>query len=161
MAGHAWAPIGKPDRLPATYSRPHGVRHLLAAYDVGADKLWGVVKPRKRWQEFLGLLQDIRRRYPQNEKIYVVLDNFSPHSKGEVCRWCRQNRIKLVFTATNASWMNRIECHFWPLRKFALQNSNYKSHEEQNQAIYKYLRWRNKNKTDEKIRKLQKLHYVS
>jgi transposase len=161
MAGHAWAVSGKPLRLPATYTRPHGVRHLLSAYDVGADKLWGIVKPRKRWQEFLGLLQDIRCRYPKDEKIYVVLDNFSPHLKAEVRRWCRQNRLTLVFTATNASWMNRIECHFWPLRKFALQSSNYQSHKEQTRAIKKYLRWRNNNKFNERMLKLQKKHYVS
>lgn len=161
IAGHAWASSHHPPRLPATYTRPHGVQHLLSAYDVGADQLCGVIEPRKRWQEFLRLLKKIRRQYPKEKRISIVLDNFSPHRKREVRHWCRQNRLTLVFTATNASWMNRIECHFWPLRKFALCNSNYQSRKEQTEAIYKYLRWRNHNKRNEKILKLQKKHYVS
>ena len=32
--GKAWAPRAKPKRIRATYTRPHGVRHLLAAYDL-------------------------------------------------------------------------------------------------------------------------------
>jgi transposase len=161
VAGHAWSLERKPARLPATYTRPHGVQHLLAAYDVGQDKLWGTIKARKRWMEFLSFLKSLRKRYPLDKRIHIVLDNFSPHLKTEVRRWCRKNRISLVFTATNASWMNRIECHFWPLRKFTLCNSNYQSKSEQARAIHKYLRWRNKNKKHEEILKLQNKHYVS
>jgi len=137
------------------------VQHLFCAYDVGLDKLRGIIKPRKRWREVLCFRKTSRQQYPDNRRIYIVLDNFSPHSKKEVRQWCRQNRVSLVFTATNASWMNRIECHFWPLRKFALCNSDYKSKKEQAQAIQKYLRWRNKNRKHEDILKLQNKHYVS
>jgi hypothetical protein len=35
-------------RRRATYTRPHGVRHLLAAYDLSRDRLYGHIKPRKR-----------------------------------------------------------------------------------------------------------------
>ena len=34
-------------RRRATFHRPHGVRHLLAAYDLSADKLYGHVKSKK------------------------------------------------------------------------------------------------------------------
>ncbi|MFC0612481.1 IS3 family transposase [Scopulibacillus daqui] len=44
-----------------------------------------------------------------------------------------------------------MECHFGPLRKFVLEGSDYKSHNELAQAIQNYLRWRNKNKRLEKI----------
>ena len=44
-------------RRRATYSRPHGVRHLLAAYDLSRDKLYGHIKPRKRRGEFLVFLR--------------------------------------------------------------------------------------------------------
>jgi len=40
-------------RRRATYTRPHGVRHLLAAYDLSRDRLYGHIKPRKRRGEFL------------------------------------------------------------------------------------------------------------
>ena len=47
-----------PDRAPrrrrrATYKRPHGVRHLLAAYDLSTDRLYGHVKTKKGRTEFL------------------------------------------------------------------------------------------------------------
>jgi len=54
--GRQWAGIGGKhedhDRAPrrrrrATYTRPHGVRHLLAAYDLTGDKLYGHMKKRK------------------------------------------------------------------------------------------------------------------
>lgn len=34
---------------------------------------------------------------------------------------CEKNDIELVFLPTNASWLNRIECHFTALRKFAIR----------------------------------------
>jgi len=37
----------------ATYTRTEGVRHLLAAYELGEDKLFGHVKPRKTRTRFL------------------------------------------------------------------------------------------------------------
>jgi hypothetical protein len=33
--------------LRATYTRKAGVRHLFAAYELGEDKLYGHIKPRK------------------------------------------------------------------------------------------------------------------
>jgi len=44
----------------ATYTRPHAVRHLLAAHDLSRDRLYGHIKPRKRRGEFLVFL-----RYPR------------------------------------------------------------------------------------------------
>src|SRR5215216_6655642 len=54
--GKHWAPVaagkGSPGssrrrRRRATFTRPHGVRHLLAAYDLGHDRLYGHVKAHK------------------------------------------------------------------------------------------------------------------
>jgi transposase len=42
--GKAWAPLKKPRRIRATYTRPNGVRHMLGAYDVTRDRLYGHVK---------------------------------------------------------------------------------------------------------------------
>jgi transposase len=75
--------------------------------------------------------------------LHIVLDNFKPHLKAEVLAWASRNNVRLVFTPTNASWLNRIECHFTALKKFALDNSDYTSHEDQFAAIESYLRWHN------------------
>ena len=68
------------------------------------------------------------------------MDNYKPHLKAEVLRWARANNVAFVFTPTNASWLNRIECHFTDLRKFALNNSDHADHEDQQAAIESYLR---------------------
>ena len=142
--GANWAPIKKPNRLAATYRRTHGVRHLLAAYDLKDNKIFAHVKKRKTHKETLGFLQYLRRRFP-GERLYIILDNFSPHKHKKVVKWAEINNVELVYTPTYASWLNRIECHFAPLRYFVLKNSYYKSHEEMALKIRHYIRWRNKN----------------
>jgi len=77
--GRSWRPQGKPDRQPATYRRLQGVRHWLAFYDVHADKLWRYVRKRKRSREGLDVLKRMRCRYSADQRIHLILDNFSPH----------------------------------------------------------------------------------
>jgi transposase len=77
------------------------------------------------------------------------------HAKAEVVEWCHRNNIRLVFTATNASWMNRIECHFAPAKEFVIRNSDYSDHKAIGQAMQDYVRWRNKNAADKRILKSQ------
>lgn len=133
----------KIERHRATYSRKGGVRHLLAAYDLESDKLLGRFYTRKTWVQFLDFLKWLRRRYRHGETLHVVLDNYGPHLKAEVQRWASRHKIRLYLTATNASWMNRIECHFTELKEFALSNSDYRSHEALQEAIESYTKWRN------------------
>jgi hypothetical protein len=90
-------------------TRYHVIKHLLADYDLPKDKLFGIIRRRKRSKEFTSFLKIIRRRYPHERRLIVVLDNFSPHKKKEVFKWCRINGVWLIFTATNALWMNRIK----------------------------------------------------
>jgi hypothetical protein len=47
-------------RRRAIYTRPHVVRHLLAAYDLSRNRQYGHVKPRKRRGEFLTFLRYVR-----------------------------------------------------------------------------------------------------
>jgi hypothetical protein len=46
-AGSCWAKQGKPNQLPATYRRTHGVTYFHGCYSVGDDRLWGVNHRRK------------------------------------------------------------------------------------------------------------------
>ena len=71
--GRQWAAVsGKgtdPGREPrprmrATYTRTEGVRHLFAAYELGEDKLFGHVKPRKTRGLFLEFCRYLRSLYP-------------------------------------------------------------------------------------------------
>ena len=159
-AGTCWAPIRKPQRLPATYIRSHGVRHLLAGYDLKTNKLFGIIRRRKRWKEFLSFLKIIRRRYPHERRLIIILDNFSPHKKEEVFQWCRINSVWLIFTATTASWMNRIEAQYGSVHYFVLKSSYPANHKELEQSIKEHLKWRNNNRHNPLLKKLQKRTYV-
>jgi transposase len=141
-----WARRGQVRRLPATYKRPHGTRYLLAAYDVRQDDLWGTVHERQTYREVLSFLKAVRRRYPRQQTLHIVMDNRGSHKKKEVVDWCAEHRIQLVFTPTYSSWMNRIECHFTALKKFALSGRYFKKHHDQNNAIYNYLNYRRKSR---------------
>lgn len=142
--GSSWRPSRSPDRLPATYTRKHGVRHWLAFYDLHSNKLWGYTRPRKRSREILQVLKRTRRKYPAQRRIHLILDNFSPHGTREVRRWCRRNNIHLIWTPTNASWLNPIECQFTPVKEFVIRNSNYRSHAELSRALQRYADYRNR-----------------
>jgi transposase len=131
------------ERHRATYNRKGGVRHFLGAYDLETGRLFGQFTKQKTWVQFLAFLKWVRRRYRLSEKLHIVLDNYGPHLKEEVLTWAKTHNVKFYFTPTNASWLNRIESQFTALRKFALDNSDYRTHEEQQEAIESYLAWRN------------------
>jgi transposase len=144
-AGRCFAKKGRKrvERHRATYHRQGGVRHFLTAYDLETGRLFGHFTKRKTWVEFLAFLKWLRRRYRANETLHVVLDNYGPHLKQEVQIWAKQHNVKFYLTPTNASWLNRIESQFTALKKFALENSDYRSHKDLQEAIESYLAWRN------------------
>jgi transposase len=128
----------------APYSRRSGVRHMFGLFDLETDRLYGVFARRKTWVQFLSFLKGVRRRSRPDETLHIVLDNYKPHLKAEVLTYAAAHRIRWYFTPTNASWLNRIECHFTALKKFALESSDFRSHQEQQEAIQSYLKWRNR-----------------
>ncbi|MGH3566427.1 MAG: transposase [Pseudonocardia sp.] len=97
----------------------------------------------ERWQEFLDFCKQLRRRFPTG-RLYLICDNYGAHQKAEVLAWCTDHDIELVFTPSNASWLNWIECEFTALRYFTLDGSDYPSHVAQEQAIAHCIRWSNR-----------------
>lgn len=167
--GKQWAPrIVKDEASPAprrrrrraTYTRTKGVRHLMAAYDLTTDKLYGHVKAKKDRTTFLEFCRYLRSLYPTNMRIAIVLDNFSPHlsttKDTRVGEWAKANNVELAYVPTNASWLNRIEAQFQALRYFALDGTDHRSHEEQNSMIRRYIAWRNRHAQDHMLHELVK-----
>ncbi|GAA3482937.1 hypothetical protein GCM10018966_093840 [Streptomyces yanii] len=130
-AGSCWAKQGKPNRLPATYRRTHGVTYFHGCYSVGDDRLWGVNRRRKGTANTLAALKSIRAARPDGAPIYIILDNLSAHTGADIRRWAKKNKVELCFTPTYASWANPMEAHFGPLRQFTLANSHHRSHPTQ------------------------------
>jgi transposase len=164
--GKQWAAVGgthrDPDRPPrrrrrATYTRPHGVRHLLAAYDLGRDKLYGHIKKRNGRTQFLAFVRYLRSLYPPDVRIAIVLDNFSPHlstkKDARVGDWAAANNVELAYTPCYASWLNRIEAQFTALRYFTLDGTD---HEIQGRMIRRYIAWRNRNAHDRALQEIVK-----
>jgi transposase len=137
--GMGWYRIKRPVRLRATYTRTAGVRQMFAALDLATGKM--IWRTRNRWIEFLAS-RVLRERF--DERLYLVVDNYSPHRRREVGEWCDDNDVELVFLPTYSSWLNRIEPEFTALRYFVLNGADYASHTEQTKAIGDYLRWRNR-----------------
>lgn len=168
--GKQWAPVAvkgdaddeKPRRRRrrATYNRNDGVRHLLAAYDLGKDKIYGHIKTTKNRVKFLEFCRYLRSLYPPEVRIAIVMDNFSPHLSTKkdtrVGDWAAANNVELAYVPTNASWLNRIEAQFQALRYFALDGTDHRSHDEQNSMIRRYIAWRNRHAQHETLRELVK-----
>jgi hypothetical protein len=60
--------------------------------------------------------------------------------------------VELAYVPTNASFLNRIECHFTALRYFALDGTDHRSHDDQNSMIRHYIAWRNRHRHNEVLR---------
>ncbi|MFB4284940.1 IS630 family transposase [Nonomuraea sp. MTCD27] len=143
--GSGWAPEGKPERQPATYTRTHGVRYFHGCYSLGDDQLWGVNRERKSGANTLAALKSIRHARPDGAPIYVILDNLSANKTPAIRAWAAAHKVELCFTPTSASWANPIEAQFGPLRTFVMSNSDHPNHTVQTRKLQAYLRWRNAN----------------
>ena len=152
--GRGWAPRAKPKRIRATFNRPHGIRHLIAAYDVGADRLYGHIKKRKGRVEFLAFCRYIRSLYPPQIRLHFVLDNFSAHKGETVRQWAAEHNVELAYTPFYASWLNRIEAQFRALRYFTLAGTDHPDHATQARLIRRYIAWRNRNTDNPRLRAL-------
>ncbi|WP_123980524.1 IS630 family transposase [Streptomyces sp. Ag109_O5-1] len=145
-------------RRRATYTRPHGVRHLFAAYDLGKDQLYGHIKKTKNRSKFLEFCRYLRSLHPVGKRIAIVCDNYSPHLTAKRCQrvgtWAAVNNVEIAYTPTNSSWLNRIEAQFTALRYFTLDGTDHASHKEQGSMIRRYIIWRNKHAADERLREV-------
>jgi hypothetical protein len=122
---------------------------------VHADVLFGGYRLAKRTTEVLAFYQSIRRRYPDHLRIYLVNDNLSLHWTALIREWAALHNVELVATPTSASHLNRIECHFRPLREFVINASDYASHTDVAVAFHRYLRRRNSDHHSSRIRLLE------
>ena len=161
--GRLWATRGGGGSPPrrrrrATYTRPHGVRHLLAAYHLSRDRcrdrLYGHIKPRKRRTEFLVFPRYLRTS-PAGDAIGHRAGQLQPAPVDpRVTEWAAANNAELAYTPTNASWLNRIEAQFQALRCFTLDGTDHASHAEQASMIRRYIAWRNRNAHDHPFREI-------
>lgn len=143
IAGSSWYMKGQPLRRRATYSRFNGTEQFIGFYDVHDDCLVGQVRKRKRVLDLLPCFSRLRKCYPNQLKLHVIMDNLSSHKNKELEKLMSENNMEPVWTPTGASWLNAIEAHFGGLKKFTYSNTDDPDHQARRRRIYRYLTWRN------------------
>jgi hypothetical protein len=56
-----------------------------------------------------------------------------------------------VFTPTYASFLNRIECHFWGISEFVINNADYPDWNTLAKAMADHIRYRNGPHRDQRL----------
>ncbi len=128
----------------ATYSRKNGIENFLGFYDVHADVLGGVFQRRKRIVEVADAFRRLRACYPRR-RLFVIIDGLHQvHDHPRFLALCRKLRITLVFTPTEASWLNPIEPHFGVLGRATYAGSDDPTHAARRRRVSRYLRLRHR-----------------
>jgi len=73
----------------------------------------------------------------------MIQDGLPAHWTADIRRWANSTNTALVPTATNASWMNPVECHTGDIQKLAMSGTDYKSWDEVRRAFLDAVSYRN------------------
>jgi transposase len=107
--------------------------------EVATGKVTRVCNPRHRHQEFLAFLKHVARAYPDRE-LHLVMDNYATQKKREIRDWLAENqRIRVHFTPTSASWMNLVEAWFGIIERQAIHRGTFGSVRELTTAIRQFI----------------------
>jgi transposase len=101
--------------------------------------------PSKNSENCRDFLSQVVLRTWRRGKIHLILDNLSAHKAPPVREWIREhaNRIELHWLPTNSSWLNLIESYFATLEHTSLQNTDYKTPLEIEEALIKGIAYLN------------------
>jgi transposase len=157
IAGAGWAPRKRPERQRATFNRRHGVRYVMGAFDVHADRL----RPRRRGSDNLAFMRQIRGSYPARKRIYWIQDNLSANWTPDIRAFADANNIELVATPTYASYLNRIECHFLPISEFVVKNADYLDWDAFAHALAGHVTYRNGEHRNQRLITLERRRQIA
>lgn len=128
----------------ATYTRKKGIEIFLGFYDVHQDVLGGVFRTHKRIVEVSEAFQRLRACYPR-KRLFVIIDGLHQvHDHPRFLALCKKLHITLVFTPTEASFLNPIETHFGVLGRATYAGSDDPEHILRRRRVYRYLRLRHR-----------------
>lgn len=159
--GAGWAQRKRPERQRATFTRRHGVRYVMGAFDVHADRLRVRLRPRRRGSDNLAFLTQIRGCYPRRLRIYWIQDNLSANWTPDIRKFAAANNIELVATPTYASYLNRIECHFLPISEFVVKNADYPDWDAFAHALAQHVTYRNGEHRNQRLTDLERRHRIA
>jgi hypothetical protein len=160
-AGAGWAPPGLPERQRATYHRRHGTRYVFGAYDVYDDRLRVRLRRHRRGSDNLAFMTQIRGAIPARRRLYWIQDNLSANWTPDIRTFAAANKIDLVPTPTYARYLNPVECHFFPITEFVVNNADYVDWEAFAWALARHVQHRNGPHRTKRIRTLEARHQIA
>lgn len=119
----------------------HGTVSLLAGMDLLTGEIIPMVRDTHKSSDFIEFLKVLDSKYPEGDKIRLVLDNHSAHTSKETKRYLatKPGRFEFVFTPKHGSWLNLIESFFGKMTKQFLRGLRVRSKEELVNRIYQYM----------------------
>lgn len=118
-----------------------GTLSLLAGIDLLTGEAIPLVSPTHKSSDFVRFLKILNEKYPEGDKIRLILDNHSVHTSKETQKYLNAvpGRFEFVFTPTHGSWLNLVEGFFSKLTKQMLNGIRVSSKEELEHRIYQYF----------------------
>ena len=132
---------GLPERQTHDYKR-YGTTTLFAAFNILNGKVIGSCLPRHRGREFLKFLHQLEKEVPSDLEVHLILDNYSTHKSATVQQWLqpkKRRRFHFHFTPTSSSWLNQVERWFGLITDRMIRRGTFRSVQELERAIYKWL----------------------
>ena len=151
---------GPARRQRATFHRRHGTRYIVGAYDVHNERLRVRLRARRRGSDNLAFMVQIRAAIPAR-RIYWIQDclaaNWTPASK----RSLPPTASSWSPTPTYASYLNPVECHFFPIQEFVVSNADYIDWDAFAWALARHVQHRNGPHRAKRIRILEARHPIA
>ena len=109
-------------------------------------KVIGRCAPRHRHQEFIRFIATVERSVPAGKVIHAILDNYAAHKHPQVLAWLAEHpRWTFHFTPTSCSWLNAVEGFFSKLTRQSLKRGVFRSVDDLESAITRYIAATNRN----------------
>lgn len=118
-----------------------GTLSLLAGIDLLSGDAIPYVSETHKSSDFICFLKKLDEKYPNGDKIRLILDNHSAHTSRETQEFLNTipGRFEFVFTPTHGSWLNMIEGFFSKMTRQMLTGIRVKTKAELEERIYQYF----------------------
>lgn len=119
-----------------------GTLSLLAGIDLQTGEAIPLVRETHNSDDYIDFLKKLDKKYPEGDKIRLVLDNLKVHTSAKVKDYLAtlsEGRFEFVFTPKHASWLNLVEGFFSKMTRQMLKGIRVKSKQELEDRIYKYF----------------------
>lgn len=135
-----------PDEHHSTISRDYeykrlGTLSLLAGINLQTGEAIPLVSETHNSKDYIEFLKILDNKYPESDKIRIVLDNLKVHTSEETRKYLATvpGRFEFVFTPKHGSWLNMVEGFFSKMTKQMLRGIRVKSKAELVDRIYLYF----------------------